>query len=114
MLIGGDAGDLCGRLYFVDGCLQMNAALRSAANTPIQAERLGFERSSDSILEPLLSTRGLLLLWFVLVWIRSIRVAPRDEELRYADAEKDAGLFQTDRKLYLNPSSVVVDVVVVV
>lgn len=103
MLIGGDAGDLCGRLYFVDGCLQMNAALRSAANTPTQAERVGFERSTDSILEPLLSTHGLLLLRFVLVWIRSIRVALRDEQLRYADAGNDAGFLALHRGLQLAP-----------
>lgn len=49
MPIGRDAGDLCGRLYFDDGCLQMNAALRSAAYRRVQAERVGFERRSDSV-----------------------------------------------------------------
>lgn len=68
MLIGQDAGNLCGHLYFVDSCLQMNAALLSAANTWIQAERVCFERSTDSTALLILSACWLLLLWFLFLF----------------------------------------------
>lgn len=101
LLIGRDAGGLCGRHYFVDGCLQMNAALRCAAKTPTQPERVGFEGSRDYIAVPLLSTRSLLLLWFVFSFgsersefpsMTSSSDTPTIRR-RYADAP-----FQPDRK----------------